>query len=195
MISFQISLNNEKLRLILDEIFFVKRIQAITEFFNMCLQMSLAFKGVGSVVVYDDDRLSKPIKRYSKSYISFHRVHFYNRCFVYRFMADYVGRQFLGIQTQTLAVTICLLIQRFGVNINQEIEQRHIGIIYFYCFILIIRLFYINLNLIGMSWKVHLNELCEISVACSLKAGLFTPPVLQQASSLIANLEMVFRRR
>lgn len=46
-----------------------------------------------------------------------------------------------------------------------------------------------------MSWKVPLNELCEISVACSLKAGLFTPPVLQQASALIANLEMVFRRR
>lgn len=47
-------------------------------------------------------------------------------------MADYVGRQFLGIQTQTLAVTICLLIQRFGVNINKEIEQRHIGKIYYF---------------------------------------------------------------
>ena len=60
-------------------------------------------------------------------------------------MADYVGRQFLGIQTQTLAVTICLLIQRFGVNINKEIEQRHIGEIFYFIVLFYFRIFVVIL--------------------------------------------------
>ncbi|KAK7788245.1 hypothetical protein R5R35_001254 [Gryllus longicercus] len=68
----------------------------------MCSQMAR----MGSPI-YDDDRLNKPIRR---------------------FTADYVRRQMLGVSSQTLALAICFLLhQRLGLNVTVEVEQRDIG--------------------------------------------------------------------
>lgn len=50
----------------------------------------------------------------------------------FRFIADYIRRQFLGVQSQCVGVTICLLMQRLGLSVNMEIEQRDIGMFTIY---------------------------------------------------------------
>ena len=142
---------NEAARRVLEDIFLIKRLHTIQEFFIMCRDFSTAFKG-GLANVYDDDRLNKPV-----------RV----------FTADYVSRQLLGITSQTLAIALCFLLQRMGLNVTTEIEQRDIG----------------------AESKVSLEELCRKLVDLCLKKNLFSGSVLAQASALSSNLESTWRRK
>lgn len=48
----------------LEQIFLVKRIQAMIEFFSGCLQFAWAFKGSGVLVNFDIELLSRPLKAY-----------------------------------------------------------------------------------------------------------------------------------
>ncbi|XP_015595300.1 serine/threonine-protein kinase SMG1 [Cephus cinctus] len=142
---------NEAARNVLEDIFLIKRLHTIQEFFMMCHDISTAFKA-GLANVYDDDRLNKPV-----------RV----------FTADYVSRQLLGVTSQTLAIALCFLLQRMGLNVTSEIEQRDIG----------------------AESKVSLEELCRKIVDLCSKRGLFSGPILTQASALSSALEASWRRK
>ncbi|KZC05708.1 Serine/threonine-protein kinase SMG1 [Dufourea novaeangliae] len=136
---------------VLEDIFLVKRLHTIQEFFMMCRDIATAFKG-GLANVYDDERLNKPIRI---------------------FTADYVSRQLLGVTSQTLAIGLCLLLQRMGLSVTTEIEQRDIG----------------------AESKVSLEELCRKLVDLCLKRGSFSGSVLAQASALSSTLESAWRRK
>lgn len=142
---------NETARGVLDDIFLIKRLHTIQEFFIMCRDTATAFKG-GLANVHDDERLNKPV-----------RV----------FTADYVSRQLLGMTSQTLAIALCFLLQRMGLNVTTEIEQRDVG----------------------AESKVSLEELCRKLVDLCLKKNLFSGSVLTQASALSNTLESAWRRK
>ncbi|XP_057324226.1 serine/threonine-protein kinase SMG1 isoform X1 [Microplitis mediator] len=144
---------HEAARRVLDDIFLIKRLHTINEFFSMCREIANAFKGADGVMnIYDDDRLNKPVKI---------------------FTADFVSRQLLGVISQTLAIAICLLLQRMGLNVTGEIEQRDIG----------------------AESKVSIEELCRKMVDTSLKTGAISGTVYGQAGSLISTLESIWRRK
>ncbi|XP_044575793.1 serine/threonine-protein kinase SMG1 isoform X2 [Cotesia glomerata] len=144
---------HEGARRVLDDIFLIKRISTIHEFFGMCREIANAFKGAeGNFNVYDDERLNKPVKI---------------------FTADFVSRQLLGVVSQTLAIAICLLLQRMGLNVTGEIEQRDIG----------------------AESKVSIDELCRKVVDTSLKSGKISGTLYGQAGSLISSLESIWRRK
>lgn len=145
---------NESTRGIFEDIFLIKRLHTIQEFFMMCRETADAFKGglIGNQSIYDDERLNKPVKV---------------------FTADYVARQLLGVTSQTLAIALCFLLQRLGLNVTMEIEQRDIG----------------------AESKVSLEELCRKLVDLCIKRGLFTSSVLGQASTFIGTLENSWRRK
>lgn len=143
---------SHKTRSVLDDIFLLKRIQTMSEFFSLCCQIGRAFKGIGIAAVFDDERLSKPIKR---------------------FTADYVSRQLLGVTSQTISLSLCLLLQRLGINVTNEIEQRDIG----------------------AENKVPLEDLCRKAIDVHLKRGTFTGNVLAQATGFCSNLETAWRKR
>ncbi|XP_046606357.1 serine/threonine-protein kinase SMG1 isoform X1 [Neodiprion virginianus] len=142
---------NDAARQVIEDIFLIKRLQTIREFFAMCRDTGAAFKG-GPANVFDDERLNKPVRT---------------------FTADYVSRQLLGVTTQTLAIALCYLLQRMGLNVTTEIEQRDIG----------------------AESKVSLEELCRKIVDLSLKRGLFTGSVLAQASASSSSLESSWRKK
>jgi len=142
---------NKAARQVLEDIFLIKRLHTIQEFFMMCRDIATAFKG-GLANVYDDERLNKPV-----------RV----------FTADYVSRQLLGVTSQTLAIALCFLLQRMGLNVTTEIEQRDIG----------------------AESKVPLEELCRKMVDLCLKKGLFSGSTLAQAGALSSTLESAWRRK
>jgi PI-3-kinase-related kinase SMG-1 len=89
---FQAPVFNDATRSVLEDIFLLKRLTTMQEFFSLCGQVA---RGVTSV--YDDDHLNKPIRR---------------------FTADYVSRQLLGVTSQTLALALCLLLHRIGLNVT-----------------------------------------------------------------------------
>lgn len=97
---------NSRVKLILDDIFLIKRIQTISDFFNICLEMCQPFKDLNSCTVYNDDHIVKPIRK---------------------FIADYISRQFLGITTEAIAYAICALLEDLGLDVVNEIEQKDIG--------------------------------------------------------------------
>ncbi|KYN40743.1 Serine/threonine-protein kinase SMG1 [Trachymyrmex septentrionalis] len=142
---------NKAIRQVLEDIFLIKRLHTIQEFFMMCRDIAAAFKG-GLANVYDDERLNKPVRL---------------------FTADYVSRQLLGVTTQTLAIALCFLLQRMGLNVTTEIEQRDIG----------------------AESKVSLEELCRKMVDLCLKRGLFSGSVFTQGSALNSTLESTWRRK
>lgn len=91
---------NETTRSVTEDIFLVKRMQTMQEFFQLCHQAGRAFRGVGAPVVHDDERLNKPIRR---------------------FTAEYVSRTMLGVTSQTLAIALCFLLERLGLNVTGKI--------------------------------------------------------------------------
>ncbi|PSN46480.1 hypothetical protein C0J52_06894 [Blattella germanica] len=138
---------NDATRSVLEDIFLLKRLATMQQFFKLCSQVAQ-----GATSFLDDDHLNKPIRR---------------------FTADYVSRQLLGVTSQTLALALCLLLQRIGLNVTVEVEQRDIG----------------------AENKVSLEELCRKAVDLCMKRGQFSGGTLSQASGLTSTLEGTWRRR
>lgn len=142
---------NPKVKSVLDDIFLLKRVNTISEFFALCVEMSQSFKGSGKVLIFNDEQLAKPVKQ---------------------FIADFISRQFLGVTTETIAYTICFLLQHLGLDVSNEIEQKDVG----------------------AENKVPLDELYQKGFAMFVKHGTFTHNVLAQASSLEANLKSAWEK-
>lgn len=145
---------------VLEDILLVKRLHTIQQFFTMCRGTATAFRGESNTVfdnigfsgVYSDEQLNKPIRQ---------------------FTADYVSRQLIGVTSQSLGIALCFLLQRIGLNVSTEIEQRDVG----------------------AESKVSLEELCRKAVDMGLKRGYFNGSVLAQASALTGGLESAWRRK
>uniref|UniRef100_A0A1B6CNV0 non-specific serine/threonine protein kinase n=1 Tax=Clastoptera arizonana TaxID=38151 RepID=A0A1B6CNV0_9HEMI len=140
-------------RYILEDIFLVKRLQTMQELFNLCKTNATGFHGGlnSPLLPPDDDLLNRPV-----------RV----------FTADYVSSMLLGVFSQTLAMTICLLLQKIGLNVTGEVEQRDIG----------------------AQNKVSLEELCRICVDGAVKRRQTSTTNLNQASNAMSYLENAYRR-
>lgn len=142
---------NQQVRETLADIFFLKRLQAVSEFFGLAVEMCQSFRGLGNLCVLNDEQLNKPIRK---------------------FIADFISRQFLGITTESIAYTVCFLLQHLGSDVTNEIEQKDIG----------------------AENKVPLDELYHKSWTAFLKKGIFTQNVLAQASSLETNLKTAWEK-
>lgn len=125
----------------------------------MCRDIAFAFRADSSTLydpniasIYNDDQLNKPIRL---------------------FTADYVSRQLIGVTSQSLGVALCFLLQRMGLNVDNEIEQRDVG----------------------AESKVVLEELCRQLQLWGQKKGHFSASVLAQATALSGTLESCWRRQ
>lgn len=95
---------DERTRPVLEDIFLLKRLQTMREFFWMCSAVGRCYRGDAPnpgdpppPMLVDEARLLKPVRR---------------------FTADFVSRMMLGVVTHTLAVAICKLLQRMGLNVT-----------------------------------------------------------------------------
>ncbi|GFO31315.1 serine/threonine-protein kinase smg1, partial [Plakobranchus ocellatus] len=104
--SMQLSNFSSATRPLLVNLFFLKRLQTIQEFFFMATQLAAAMQGLTGGVIYDDEQMAKPVKK---------------------FIADFVRKQVLGFPSQVLAYIILLFVGHLGVNVAVEIELKEIG--------------------------------------------------------------------
>ncbi|XP_061714847.1 serine/threonine-protein kinase SMG1, partial [Cydia pomonella] len=100
------ALQRPALRSVLEDLFVVRRVQAVGEALALCAQSAAAFRGAGPLAVYDDAALCKPVKR---------------------FTAEYVSRCVLGVHSKALASVLCLLLRRQRLDLAAEVEQKEIG--------------------------------------------------------------------
>ncbi|CAH0546905.1 unnamed protein product [Brassicogethes aeneus] len=142
---------NPDVRKILDDIFLLKRIQTISDFLRICQDMCQSFKKNANLVIYNDEQLAKPVRQ---------------------FIADFISSQLLGITTETIAYTVCCILQNLGIDLTLEIEQRDIG----------------------AEHKVPLDEICHKAWNVCLKKGIFTHNVWSQAQSLENNLKNAWEK-
>nr|KAG5704900.1 hypothetical protein BaRGS_003883 [Batillaria attramentaria] len=80
-------------RSLLSALFFLKRLQAMQEFFHMVTQLAAALQGLNGGAVYDDEQMAKPIKK---------------------FIAEFVRKQMIGFPSQLLGCVTCLLVESLG---------------------------------------------------------------------------------
>nr|CAI5830166.1 unnamed protein product [Callosobruchus analis] len=142
---------NPEVRAILEDIFLLKRIKTISEFFVLAQESCATLKGVGSNMLLTDDQLAKPVKQ---------------------FIAEFISRNILGIIPENVTYAVCFLLQKLGLDITHEIEQKDIG----------------------AESKVPLDDLYTKAWNILLKEGVFSQNVLSQASSLETNLKLAWEK-
>lgn len=98
----------DKTKDVLEAMFFVKRLDTITEVLRMVASDARGFRAEPGAppVPHDPESLSKPVRRY---------------------IADYISYQLLGIFSLSMATTICLLLQANGLDVTGAVEQKDIG--------------------------------------------------------------------
>ncbi|XP_041362847.1 serine/threonine-protein kinase SMG1-like [Gigantopelta aegis] len=90
----------------LNALFFLKRIQAMQDFFHMVTQFAAALQGLDGGMSFDDEQMAKPVKR---------------------FIAEYVRKQMIGFPSQILGYILCVFIDMLGLNVTAEIELKDVG--------------------------------------------------------------------
>ncbi|KAH9498432.1 Serine/threonine-protein kinase smg1 [Bulinus truncatus] len=104
--SMQLSNFSSITRPLLVHLFFLKRLQAMQDFFLMTSQLAETLQNLSGSVIYDEEQMAKPVKR---------------------FIADFVRKQVLGFPSQVLGYIICVFLGELGVNVKAEIELKDIG--------------------------------------------------------------------
>lgn len=114
--------------------------------------MACSYKGNDICRVYDDERLTRPLKK---------------------FIADNVWRLQLGVASYSVSLILCGLLEKIGINIQEEIDLVDIG----------------AHNI------VSLEELCRKGVDGAIKSGDFSRIALTHATSLCVNLDVAWRKK
>ncbi|XP_066151447.1 serine/threonine-protein kinase SMG1 [Euwallacea fornicatus] len=97
---------NQQVKSVLENIFFLKKLVAVTEFFSSAQQMCQGIQCNLPSLVFSDEVLTKPVKQ---------------------FTAEFISRQLLGVTPEIITYAICLLLQQLDLDVTHEIEQEDIG--------------------------------------------------------------------
>ncbi|XP_030068689.1 serine/threonine-protein kinase SMG1 isoform X2 [Microcaecilia unicolor] len=159
-------------RQVLEEIFFLKRLQTIKEFFRLCGTFSRTLSGITSVEdqstvngpvqlvnvktmyrnsCFSEDQMSKPIKSYT---------------------ADFVRQLLIGLPTQALGLTLCSFISALGVDVIAQVEAKDFG----------------------AESKVSVDDLCKKAVEHNIQIGRFSQLVMNRATVLASSYDTAWKK-
>ncbi len=97
---------NKESQVLLQDLFLIKYIHTMHEFFRKCQMTAAAYRGGLNMptVYHSDEELNKLIKK---------------------FTADYLSQQLLGLFSYTFATTIGLFLQHLGFNIIGNATEEY----------------------------------------------------------------------
>ncbi|XP_078691237.1 serine/threonine-protein kinase SMG1-like isoform X6 [Branchiostoma floridae x Branchiostoma belcheri] len=174
----QASVFGEMTTQLLWDIFLVKRLQAMQDYFNLCKNMAASLTATtydstppspglpnghlspshagkaspdGPMHLHTDDQLVKPIKRY---------------------IADFVRQLVIGYPSQSLGYTLCTFINALGVDVVAEVNAKDVG----------------------AESRVSIDDLAKLAVDHNLRTNSFTQPLLAQASALTSSHDIAWRK-
>ncbi|XP_077868684.1 serine/threonine-protein kinase SMG1-like [Saccoglossus kowalevskii] len=183
--SLQCYIFTDATRQILTDIFFIKRLQAIQDFFTLCKQYTMSFKddcnhtysmhnGCNTIMMNGQ---STSIHSLSAGSVQDMTVNMYRDGDlskpIKRFIADFVRGQLTGLPSQALGYTICLYIEGLGLDVVAEVNSKDIGV----------------------DCKVSIEEMCKKSVDTCIQKSIFSPGHLSQASALTSSHDTSWKKQ
>ncbi|GCC18493.1 hypothetical protein chiPu_0017960 [Chiloscyllium punctatum] len=159
-------------RLVLEEIFFLKRLQTIKEFFRLC--GTFAHTLSGAISLDDPSSLNGPVPMVNVK--SMYR----SSCFsedqmakpIKAFTADFVRQLLIGLPTQALGLTLCSYISALGVDIIAQVEAKDFG----------------------AESKVSVDDLCKKAVEHNIQVGRFSQLVMNRATVLASSYDTAWKK-
>ncbi|XP_048465617.1 serine/threonine-protein kinase SMG1 [Rhincodon typus] len=159
-------------RLVLEEIFFLKRLQTIKEFFRLC--GTFAHTLSGAIPLDDPSSLNGPVPMVNVK--SMYR----SSCFsedqmakpIKAFTADFVRQLLIGLPTQALGLTLCSYISALGVDIIAQVEAKDFG----------------------AESKVSVDDLCKKAVEHNIQVGRFSQLVMNRATVLASSYDTAWKK-
>ncbi|XP_016399751.1 LOW QUALITY PROTEIN: serine/threonine-protein kinase SMG1-like [Sinocyclocheilus rhinocerous] len=165
--------DNVQTRQVLDEIFFLKRLQTIRDFFRLCGSFAQTLSGTcptptdeplpsngpvpivkpmyrGSTVV-SEDQMMRPIKA---------------------FTADFVRQMLMGLPTQALGLAICSALSALGMDLIAQVEAKDFG----------------------AEGKVSMDDLCKKAVEQGVQAGRISQLLLNRATVLASSYDTAWKK-
>ncbi|XP_074867075.1 serine/threonine-protein kinase SMG1 isoform X1 [Carettochelys insculpta] len=159
-------------RQVLEEIFFLKRLQTIKEFFRLCGTFSKTLSGASSLE--DQNTVNGPVQIVNVKAL------YRNSCFsedqmakpIKAFTADFVRQLLIGLPNQALGLTLCSFISALGVDIIAQVEAKDFG----------------------AESKVSVDDLCKKAVEHNIQIGKFSQLVMNRATVLASSYDTAWKK-
>ncbi|XP_051487660.1 serine/threonine-protein kinase SMG1 isoform X3 [Apus apus] len=159
-------------RQVLEEIFFLKRLQTIKEFFTLCGTFSKTLSGISSLE--DQNAVNGPVQIVNVKAL------YRNSCFsedqmakpIKAFTADFVRQLLIGLPNQALGLTLCSFISALGVDIIAQVEAKDFG----------------------AESKVSVDDLCKKAVEHNIQIGKFSQLVMNRATVLASSYDTAWKK-
>ncbi|OCT64106.1 hypothetical protein XELAEV_18045208mg [Xenopus laevis] len=164
--------DDDGLQRVLDEIFFLKRLQTIREFFRLCGIFSQTLSGKCSLE--DQNTVNGPMQLVNV------KTMYRNACFsedqmskpIKGFTADFVRQLLIGLPTQALGLALCSLISALGVDIIAQVEAKDFG----------------------AESKVSVDDLYKKAVEQNLHLNRFSQLVMNRATVLASSYDTAWKK-
>ncbi|XP_030337334.1 serine/threonine-protein kinase SMG1 isoform X3 [Strigops habroptila] len=159
-------------RQVLEEIFFLKRLQTIKEFFRLCGTFSKTLSGISSLE--EQNAVNGPVQIVNVKAL------YRNSCFsedqmakpIKAFTADFVRQLLIGLPNQALGLTLCSFISALGVDIIAQVEAKDFG----------------------AESKVSVDDLCKKAVEHNIQIGKFSQLVMNRATVLASSYDTAWKK-
>ncbi|XP_068605668.1 serine/threonine-protein kinase SMG1 [Brachionichthys hirsutus] len=166
-------------RQLMEEVFFLKRLQTIRDFFRLCASFAQTLSGTGvpaedllptngpvalgkppsslpgaagsGATVVSEEKMSRPIKA---------------------FTAEFVGQMLVGLPRQALGLALCSILSALGLDVVALVEVKDFG----------------------SESKVTLDELCKKAVEQSLASGRVSQLLLNRANVLASSYDTAWKK-
>ncbi|XP_056263705.1 serine/threonine-protein kinase SMG1 isoform X2 [Pseudoliparis swirei] len=167
-------------RQLMEDVFFLKRLQTIRDFFRLCASFAQTLSGTSSpaedlvptngpvvlgkplyrrpsapgppgVSVVSEEQMTRPIKA---------------------FTAAFVGQVLMGLPSQALGLALCSTLSVLGLDVLAQVEAKDFG----------------------AESKVSLEELCKAAVEQGLASGRLAQPLLSRATVLASSYDAAWKK-
>ncbi|CAI9571207.1 unnamed protein product [Staurois parvus] len=164
---------DDELRRVLDEIFFLKRLQTIREFFRLCGTFSQTLSG--KCPIDEQTPVNGPVQLVNV------KTMYRNSCFsedqmakpIKSFTADFVRQLLIGLPTQALGLTLCSFISALGVDVIAQVEAKDFG----------------------AESKVSIDDLCKKAVEHNIQISRFSQLVMNRATVLASSYDTAWKKQ
>ncbi|KAK7938455.1 hypothetical protein WMY93_001781 [Mugilogobius chulae] len=155
-------------RQLMDEIFFLKRLQTIRDFFRLCSSFSQVLSGTYSSEELFPSNGPSAARASASAVVSEEQMIRPIRAFT----ADFVREMLMGLPSQAMGLALCSMISALGLDIVSHVEAKDFG----------------------AESKVSLEELCKTAVEQCLASGRLSQLLLNRATVLASSFDTAWKK-
>ncbi|KAI1896056.1 hypothetical protein AGOR_G00090870 [Albula goreensis] len=160
-------------RQVLEEIFFLKRLHGIREFFRLCGSFSQTLSGTCSPPPEDAVPSNGPVGLAKPAYRGASAMSEEQMARpIKAFTADFVRQMLIGLPTQVLGLALCSALSALGSDVIAQVEAKDFG----------------------AEGKVSLDDLCKKAVEQGVQAGRLSQLLLNRATVLAGSYETAWKK-